>query len=205
MKKKVINYLMSSITKEKKYDKDKLEQIQYGLEGLYTIITKSIGIIILAIILNFFKELIYFLLLYIPLRSVGFGTHAKSNLQCWIYSIILIVGLPYLFHYLDLSKSLIIIIWTICFINYFIFCPADTEKRPMISNKRKLKFKIAILIISFVYLILLLNFNYIYKFVLPAMILEMILTNPIGYIIMGQKVRFRLNYINLSKIRMEVK
>ena len=205
MKKKVINYLMSCITKEKKYDKDKLEQIQYGLEGLYTIITKSIGIIILAIILNFFKELIYFLLLYIPLRSVGFGTHAKSNLQCWIYSIILIVGLPYLFHYLDLSKSLIIIIWTICFINYFIFCPADTEKRPMISNKRKLKFKIAIFIISFVYLILLMNFNYIYKFVLPAMILEMILTNPIGYLLMGQKVRFRLNYINLSKIRMEVK
>ncbi len=203
MKEKVISYLMTQIKKKNLYDEIKIEQIQYGLEGLYSIITKSIIIILLAFLLKIFDKLMLFCLFYIPLRSLGFGTHAKSNLKCWILSITFLLGLPYLFSFLKLKTIAKVIIWSICFINYFIFCPADTENRPMINKKRKHKFKLAILIVSLLYLFLVLKYNLVANSILSAMILESILVNPIGYILMGQKVRFHLNLNNLKGNRME--
>ncbi len=204
MRKKVINYFMSQIKKKDIYDKVKLEEIKYGLEGLYSLITKTIVILSLSIALNIFGKLILFCLFFIPLRSAGFGTHAKSNLQCWIFSTVFLLGIPYLFSFLKMSTLIKIILWILCFINFAIFCPADTEKRPMINKKRKLKFKILILLISIIYLFLLLQYKSIANYILSAMVLQTILTNPIGYKIMGQQIRFRLNYIDLNKNRLEV-
>ena len=204
MRDKILNYTMSLIIKDNNYDEIKLEEIKYGLYAIYALITKTIVILILSLILNIFKEFLLFFIFYVILRSVGYGTHAKSNGFCWIFSILLLLGLPYLFSKISLSSIVKIIIWSICFLNYFIFCPADTEKRPMISVKRKLKFKISILAVSIIYLILILKYTYLANYIISGMILEAILSNPLGYILMGQKVRFRLNDINLNKIRMEV-
>ena len=143
MRDKLIQYFMSNIRdNNKNLDTIKLDEIKYGLLGLYSIITKTIVIVILAIILNIFKEFILFLMFYSILRSVGFGTHAKSNIMCWVTSTLLLIGLPYVFMLITIKLSTKVIIWSICFIIYIIFCPADTEKRPMINKKRKLKFKI---------------------------------------------------------------
>ena len=90
-------------------------------------------------------------------------------------------------------------LWFLCFINYLIFCPADTEKRPMINKFRKLKFKLAIIVLSLLYLFIIVKFNNISSLVIAAMLLEALLTNPLGYILMGQKVRFKFNYIFKQK------
>ena len=86
------------------------------------------------------------------------------------------------------------------FINFAIFCPADTEKRPMISKKRKLKFKFSIILISILYLFIIkYNLFNLSDMIIASMFLEGILVNPLGYILMGQKVRFKLSDINLFK------
>lgn len=202
MKDKVVDYFFEKI-KYSRPDLDiiKLEELRYGLVGLYTLITKTTVIILLAIIFGFFNDFIIFLIFYIILRGVGYGTHAKSNIMCWIFSTVLLLGIPYVFTLLKLSTIVKSIIWSICFLNFVIFCPADTDKRPMINKVRKLKFKLAILIISIIYLILIFKAEYISNLILAAMILESLLTNPLGYILMGQKVRFRLNDINIFKLK----
>ena len=161
MRDKVVNNIMNRIEKKynNKYDEVKLLEIKYGLSGLYTIFTKTFVILLIAIILNMLNYFFVFLLFYILLRSVGYGTHAESNFQCWIFSILLMLGLPYIFNILELGTITKIIIWIVCFINYIIFCPADTEKRPMINKKRKLKFKLSIIVLSLIYLVLILNFS----------------------------------------------
>lgn len=202
MKDKVVDYFLEKIKRNNKdLDIIKLEELRYGLLGLYTLITKTSVIILFSIILGFFKEFIIFLIFYSLLRGVGYGTHAKSNIMCWIYSTVLLLGVPYIFTLLKLSNIARSIIWSICFLNFIIFCPADTDKRPMINKVRKLKFKLVILIISIIYLVLIFKVEYIAKLVLAAMVLESLLTNPLGYILMGQKVRFRLNDINLFKLK----
>lgn len=200
MKDRVVNYFFRKIKKNNNFDKVKLEEIKYGLYGLYTLLTKTSAIIIISLLLNMFDYFIIFLIFYCLLRSVGYGTHAKSNLQCWLFSTVLLLGIPYFFMHITLSNLLKTIIWSICFINFLIFCPADTEKRPMINKLRKLKFKLAILVISILYLILMFNYESISNLLLAALVMEALLTNPLGYIIMGHKVRFRLNDLYIFKL-----
>ena len=195
MKEKVVNKIMINIKDNNNFDEVKLEEIRYGLLGIYSLVTKTTVILLLSIILGIFKKFFIFMIFYGILRGVGYGTHAKSNIACWIFSTVLLLGLPYLFININLSRITISIIWSICFINYLIFCPADTDKRPMINKLRKLKFKTVILIISILYLIIIIRFNNLANIILASMILESLLTNPLGYILMGQKIRFRLNDI----------
>ena len=199
MRDKIIDKIMIQINQKNNLDEIKYQEVRYGLQSCYTLITKTFIIILISLILHFCIPFIIFLIFYSILRSVGYGCHAKSNLMCWFFSIILLIGLPYIFCNINLNTRLSIILWIICFCNFMIFCPADTEKRPMISKKRKFIFKIIILIISLIYLIIIIKFNSISNLVVSAMILEAFLTNPLGYILMGQKPRFKLSDINLIK------
>ncbi len=203
MKEKVVNNIMIKINNNYDFDEVKLEEIKYGLLGLYSLITKTTVIIILSLLLGFFQKFIIFLLFYSILRSVSFGCHAKTNLKCWIFSTILLLGLPYLFSIIKIKVITKNILWIILFINYLIFSPADTDKRPMINKKRKLKFKFISLIICIIYLFIINKFSSISNLIIAAMLLEGLLINPLGYILMGQKVRFKLNDIYLVKQKKE--
>ena len=200
MRDKVVNKIMFKIKETQNIDDIKYEEIRYGLQGLYTMITKTSIILIIACLLNILKEFIICFLFYSLLRSVGFGAHAKSNIQCWIFSISLLIGIPIIFSHINISLGLKIFIWSILFINFFIFCPADTKKRPMINKKRKLKFKYSILILCVVYLFLIIYLKSIANLILGAMLLEGLLVNPLGYIIMGEEVRFSLKDLYIFKL-----
>ena len=200
MRDKVVDKIMFKI-KEKNNDLNdiKYAEIRYGLQGLYTLFTKSIIIFSLAFLLNIFYEFIVFLIFYTILRGVGYGTHANSNLKCWIFSTLFLLGIPYLFYKFKISLYMKIFLWTIFFINFIIFSPADTKKRPMINKKRKLKFKFLILLFSLIYLFLILTFDNISNLIIGAMFLEALLVNPLGYIMMGEEVRFSLNDLYIFK------
>lgn len=201
MKDRVVNYFFEKIKiRNPNLDTIKLEELKYGLYAIYTFVTKGVLITLISLILGIFKEYILFLIFYGLLRSVGYGTHAKSNLMCWLFSTLLMLGIPYIFSIISISCKLKLIIWFTCFVNYLIFCPADTEKKPMISKVRKLKFKVSILIVSIIYLMLIFKISSLSNLILGAMILEGLLTNPLGYILMGQKIRFRLNDLNIFKL-----
>jgi len=200
MRDKVVNKIMIKLKENNKDLNDiKLAEIKYGLQGLYTLVTKTSIIILLSILLNVFYEFIIFFIFYSILRSVGFGTHANSNLKCWIFSILFLLGCPIVMTKIKINIIYQLILWIIFFINFLIFAPADTKKRPMIDKKRKLRFKITLLIFSIIYLFIIIYFKNIANIVLGSMFLESLLVNPIGYILMGEEVRFRLNDIYLFK------
>lgn len=201
MKDKVVDSLMVSIKNNNNFDNVKLEEIRYGLCGLYSLTTKTVVIILLAYLLNICKELLMFLLFYSILRSVCYGAHAKTNLQCWIFSVFLLITVPYIFIKFKFSFKFYIISWCVLFIVFLVFAPADTDKRPMISKKRKYKFKIVSLLICVLYLIIIFLNKEVSNIIISAMFMEAFLISPISYIIMGQKVRFKLNDINLFKQR----
>jgi len=200
MRDKVVNKIMIKLKENNKDLNDiKLAEIKYGLQGLYTLVTKTSIIILLSILLNVFYEFIIFFIFYSILRSVGFGTHANSNLKCWIFSILFLLGCPIVMTKIKINIIYQLILWIIFFINFLIFAPADTKKRPMIDKKRKLRFKITLLIFSIIYLFIIIYFKNIANIVLGSMFLESLLVNPLGYILMGEEIRFRLNDIYLFK------
>ena len=193
----VINNSMNLITGMNKYNNEQLEEIQYGLEGIYVTISKIIVILAISILLNLFKEAILFLLLFNFLRAFGFGLHASKSLYCWISSIISFLAIPYLCINYTFSPFFHIVACCISFISFILFAPADTIKRPLINAKKRKKYKIFAIILASIYIITIFIIkNILLKNMLTfALILETILILPITYKI------FKLPYNNYKNYK----
>lgn len=184
MKKKLLNNIITNIKKNNKNIKeDELEVIEYGLESIYLTITKIIVILLLSIVLNIFKETLLTLLFYNIIRIFAFGLHGKNSTQCLITSIILFIGGAYLSIYLNISLTIKIIICLISIILISIYAPADTEKRPLINKKKRIKFKILSIIVSIIMTIaiIVLKEKYISNFILIGLVEEVIMILPLTY------------------------
>lgn len=142
---------MNNIKQNKKdLNEEKLEIIEYGLEGLYLTLTKITILFIIAIILGIFKEMILILVFYNVIRFFAFGLHAKNSFECFITSLLLLIGGAYIAKYIHIILSVKINLAIICLVLIIIYAPADTIKHPLINSKKRKRFKILSIIISFI-------------------------------------------------------
>ena len=160
MREKFLKSTMKSIAnKYPDYDKDRLEIIEYGLESLYIMITKTIVISLIALLLNVFKEMLIIMILYNIIRTTAFGMHAKESWQCYIISITLFIGGALLFKYINVSFYANALIGAVSYIFLVIYAPADTYKRPLVNAKKRKIYKIITAINSSIFLILIIVFK----------------------------------------------
>lgn len=196
MKEKYLNFTTSFITKYNNYNDEQIEEIRYGLEGLYLTFTKLVIILIISLILHITKELVILLILFNLLRFTGFGFHARTSLECLVCSTLLFIGLPFLILYLKLSKIILLILGIISLIVLAIYAPADTVKRPLPNKKKRVYRKISTIIISSTYIVMgviIKDFNISSLFIV-AMMLEAIMVSPIIYKLFKQPYRNYLHY-----------
>ena len=195
MKKFVLDKCMNIIKNNMQYDDTKLEEIRYGLEGIYLTITKITIISILCIILGIFKEFLIFLIIYSIMRAPSFGIHASKSWICLITSTIVFIGFPLLSIYTKLNLITKIIIGTISIIGICLFSPADTIKRPIINKTRRKIYKVLSTIIAITYIILSIkiNNNFISNCFIYSTILQNILISPLTYKI------FKMPYNNYKE------
>ena len=193
----IINNSMNLIGNLNKYNKEQKEEIKYGLEAIYLLITKFIVIFIISIILNLWKETILFILFFNILRATAFGIHASKSIYCWISSIISFLFIPYLSKIIIIPNIIFIITGLICILFFIFYAPADTIKRPLINAKKRKIFKILSIISSCIYLIiiLLIDNNIIKNLMMMSMILQVILILPITYKL------FKLPYNNYKNYK----
>ena len=195
MKKFVLDKCMNIIKKNMQYDDTKLEEIRYGLEGIYLTITKVIIISIIALILGIFKEYLIFLIIYSIMRATSFGIHASKSWICLITSTISFIGFPLLSIYTTLTEKMKIIIGAISIIGICLFSPADTVKRPIVNKTRRKIYKILSTIIATIYIILsiVIKDNFISNCFIYSTILQNILISPLTYKI------FKMPYNNYKE------
>ena len=195
MKKFVLDKCMNIIKKNMQYNDTKLEEIRYGLEGIYLTITKIIIISALSIILGIFKEYLIFLIIYSIMRAPSFGIHASKSWICLITSTISFIGFPLLSIYTTLTETMKIIIGAISIIGICLFSPADTIKRPIINKTRRKVYKILSTILAIIYIILSIkiNNNFISNCFIYSTILQNILISPLTYKI------FKMPYSNYKE------
>ena len=199
MKQKVLDKVRKIvINSNKDIDEIKLEEIMYGIESIYLTIEKIILIIIISIILNIFKEVMIFMLIYNIIRFTAFGAHAKNSIACLIISTITFIGLPLLAIYITIPNYIKIIIGIICLIIFLVYAPADTEKRPIISKKRRVIYKLLSIVLGTIYLFLSinLNINYLNNTLILSLLLQSIMILPITYKLF--KIPYN-NYMNYKK------
>lgn len=196
MKKFVMNHAMHVVKGVyPNYDDDKLDEIRYGLEAIYLSLSKTIVILLITLILGIFKEAVIVLLFFNFLRMFAFGIHAKKSWQCWISSSIMFIGIPYLCIYTELSNIYYYIIIGFSILNFLLYAPADTVKRPLVKKHRRIKFKVLTLIVSLIYIILFFNTNdvFIKNVIVYTMLLEVVLIHPLTYRV------FKLPYKNYER------
>ena len=201
MRSKIINRIMEQIKKYNDFNNIKLQEIKYGLETVYLTIVKTIIYILIALLLNTIKELLFFILTYGLLRLTGFGVHAKKSIHCWISSTIIFVIIPLLIKYIMINPNIIYAISIIFTIVLIIYAPADTEKRPLINKKKRIRYKIITSVISIAYIILiiLINDNFVKQALLYSLVLEGFLVTPFSYKLFGVYYKNYKNYKRKEK------
>lgn len=184
MKERFLKKIRIAIKKQyPNYNDDKIDEIMYGIEGLYLTFTKTVVICIIALILGIFKELICLLVAFNFIRLFAFGMHASKSSICLIFSSLVFIIFSILCKYIVLPKYLLYILYLLALVIISIYAPADTVKRPLIKRKKRIKFKILSIMVVIIYFILTLIFknNLLINSLIFGLLIECILINPITY------------------------
>ncbi len=183
MKEKFVNNSLAFINKYQECNDVKNMRLKYGLEGIYSLITKVSTVLILSLIFKTLLETILLMFFYAIIRSVSFGFHAKNNISCWIFTIITYIGLPLIIKYYSFSKNIAFILMLIGLFSIILFAPADTPKRPLIRKNERISLKCKSLIIWLIYflIIYLTNNNLLINITSISILQTSILINPIFY------------------------
>lgn len=188
MKEKFIVSIVNLAKRNKEYTEEEVAIMRYALEGIYLTFTKILVITLIAALLGLFKEYIWFVLLYTPIRSVSFGWHANTTKECWVVSILAFILIPYIFSIITINEITKIILLTFSILGFALYSPADTKKRPIVNKKRRLLFKVVSLIITLVYCCY--SFkqsNLISNLMIASLLYQSLLINPLIYKITHQE------------------
>lgn len=184
MKKRFLKNIRTAIKKQyPNYNNDKIDEIMYGIEGLYLTFTKTVVICIIALILGIFKELIYLLVAFNFIRLFAFGMHASKSSICLIFSSLVFIIFSISCKYIVLPKYLLYMLYLIVLVIISLYAPADTIKRPLIKRNKRIKFKILSIMVVIIYFILtlVLKNNLLINSLIFGLLIECILINPITY------------------------
>lgn len=197
MKEKFLDSTISFLKTYKSYSDLENKKLRYGLEGIYLTITKMIVILLLALILGIFKEVIFVIILFNVIRYFGFGFHAEKSSECLFLSIINFVLIPLLFTKIKVSILVGLVIAVFCIFNYVIFAPADTVKRPLCNKKKRIIRKLLTVSVGILYTVVmvLVDNYYVTGLILSTLIVQVIVISPITYKLFRQPYN---NYKNLS-------
>ena len=196
MKKRLLSSIRGQIKKQyPKYSEDKLDEIMYGVEGIYLTITKTIIIFALALILGIFKELIILLIAFNFIRLFAFGMHANKSITCLIFSSLVFLTGAFLCKYITISREVLYALYLMVLVIMIKYAPADTKKRPLLKSDKRLRFKILSILMTIIYFIItiLIDNNLIINSLIIGLIIECILILPITY------KAFKMPYKNYLK------
>ncbi len=188
MKEKFIVSIVNLAKRNKEYSNEDVEVMRYALEGIYLTFTKILVITLIACLLGLFKEYMWFVILYTPLRSVSFGWHANTTKECWVVSILAFILIPYIFSIITINEITKIILLTFSILVFVLYSPADTKKRPIVNKKRRLLFKVVSLIITLMYCCYSFKHsNLISNLMIASLLYQSLLISPLIYKITHQE------------------
>ena len=171
------------------FSDEKMEILEYGLTGFYMFVSKSIIIFSVAYFLGILKELIIFMLLYSLIRTLSFGMHASSSMVCLIASSLTFLSSTYISKIVVLPLWIKVILGILSILLIFKYSPADTEKRPIVSPKRRKIYKLLSTVIAIVMVIcsVIINHNFIANGLILALVIQSVMISPITYKLAGQQ------------------
>lgn len=154
---KISNKILQSISTEKQTDEEK-EILLFGITRIVEDIPKTIGIVIIGLVLGILKEMAIVTLVIILYKTFTGGVHAKTNLGCFIYSLVfylLIIYTSKFFVFTGIARySIFAIIYIFSIYAIFVYVPADVPEIPKVNLelRRQLKIK-SLIMLNLIYVV----------------------------------------------------
>ena len=169
--------------KDSSIDEEKLEEIAYGLEGLYLTFTKMLVILAVGFVLGIVKDILLLMIFYNIIRTTAFGMHAKKSIHCLIISSLFFIGGALLCKYVVIAPYVKISVAVVSLLLLIKYSPADTHKRPLINAKRRKIYKFLSVISGTVYLILIILFRdlSITNYICVGLLEAILMIHPLVY------------------------
>lgn len=128
---------------------------RYGYILLCEVVLNFVAALIIGIAFHEIFTVVFFLCMYIPLRSFCGGWHAKEIWVCSVISCVVLLlqiyCIKYIINYLSISQLLIIFVFSIVWILYT--APIESQMK-RISKREKSIYKKKVCVIVFIHFIL---------------------------------------------------
>jgi len=192
--KQIMHFIRNNTNKHE----EELEVIQYGIEVFLINIFKSLFLIGVAAVLGVVKPLMVLLISFGCVRVFAAGVHAPSTFICTLLNFICFLGGTYLCLYVPMHSVLRITLFFISVVLLAKYAPADSEERPLVSERLRHKLKLqSILSVTVLLCAMIIVNNETYKNLITCgVLLEAILTTPVIYYTLGKGYR---NYEKINE------
>jgi len=200
---RVSNKLSSFFVKNNVIKSEDKEVYIYSLEILFSTILNFIAVIFISLITKSFFETVFYLIGFIPLRSLAGGYHAKNHFRCFLimlfaYSIFLI---SIKFLPMNMMNMTMLVLAVITTILIFLLSPVEDKNKPLSKIEMKTfkkKSRISILIYITVIFVL--------YFLLPNKYYVLSLTfgiTTVALSLLASVIRNKINACKSIKIKKE--
>lgn len=129
-------------------EKSKREEIEYGLEALFSTFLSLIMVLAVSLFCRMLKECIMFLVVFMPLRTYTGGYHASTHIRCFFTLIMDMVVGALIMHFH--SEYIYIISWSMIIASIIIvvaFSPIVHINHPMSKKQQIMSRKKSIVIL----------------------------------------------------------
>lgn len=175
--------LTDYILKRGMIDEESYEIYQYGMLCFLEISFSTLCCILIALCLHMLTESLFFLLIFIPVRSFGGGLHLKTYLACFIGSCLMLASVLLAVKFLTVPVAVSFVLHAVATVLLLFIGPVDHPNKEISPRENKVfkKRTYIALILSFaISIVLLIAQNERYMFLQALTMILVVITSLIG-------------------------
>ena len=134
----------------KEQSEEQKEILLFGITRIVEDIPKTIGTIIICLTLGIIQEMLIVTAILVLYKTFTGGVHAKTNLGCFIYSVVFYLAIIYSAKFLvftGINKiGAYLLIYIFSFYSIFVYVPADVPEIPKVNVTLRKQLKIKSLV-----------------------------------------------------------
>ena len=194
---KISKMFIKFILNNTEKSEEELEKIQYGFQVIIMNVFKITILFFTAYFLKVFMYTVIALIFFGVLRSFACGVHANSSLLCIAINYFVFLGNVLMSMNLHINKTTIAVLYILSLILITLYAPADTEERPLVSEKHRksLKIKAIIAVLVFAFISLIINSSIYMNLIIISILEESISITPFAYSVLKKPY---MNYKNVN-------
>jgi len=156
MQVKIIQRVTDELVSNKIIAPEDRELYTYGLQQGALMLLNILTILFVGRMFGMLWQSVVFMITYIPLRTYAGGYHARTQLGCYISSVVLIVAMLLVIKFIPWTNFILITISIISGLIIYILSPVEDSNKPLDSTEVKVYGKKARMILGFEFGVLIL-------------------------------------------------